>query len=156
MKFSFESLDDLSLAGGSPYFMDFGTMDSTEDAAIAEGKLLSVFGEPTHRSENYENSFEYIIRATSEDGRSVILTVYHVGVVHIGADQPDNFAQEAARALIDYVSAATPADYERTLYYLDFNLQIDISVKNGVATVTQSEMSYEKAMELFNKWYSQS
>ena len=60
MKYTFESLQDENLMGGSSYFMDFGEMESQVDAAIAEGKLLSAFGQPEYTSENYENSFIYI------------------------------------------------------------------------------------------------
>ena len=125
MKFKFESIQDTDLIGGSSYFMDFGEMNSQEDAAIVEGKLLSAFGQPEFTSENYADSFNYIIRATSESGESVILTVYGMGVVHIGSDQQDIFAKNAASALIEYVNTFTPADYSRTVYYLDFDLQID-------------------------------
>lgn len=155
MKFTFESLQDASLIGGSSYFMDFGEMESQEDAAIAEGRLLSAFGQPEFTSEDYENSFNYIIRATSEDGESVLLTVYGRGVVHIGADRQDDFAKSAAFALVAHVNAFAPADYSRTVYYLDFELQLDIQVKDGEVTIKQSQISEEKVYELFDKWYSQ-
>ncbi len=153
MKFNFESLQDSNLIGGSSYFMDFGEMNSQEDAAIAEGKLLSAFGQPEFTSEDYENSFNYIIRATADNGESVILTVYGMGVVHIGADQQDDFAKKAASALIEYVSTFAPADYSRTVYYLDFDIQIDIQVKGGKAKISQSQISEEKADELFDEFY---
>ena len=153
MKFTFESLQDKSLVVGSVYFMDFGEMESQEDAAIAEGKLLSAFGQPEYTSENYENSFNYIIRATADNGESVILTVYGMGVVHIGAEQQNDFAQKAASALIEYVNAFEPSDYSRTVYYLDFALQIDIQVKNGEVTIEQSQMSEEKISEIISKLY---
>ncbi len=154
MKFTFQSLQDDNLIGGSSYFMDFGEMNSQEDAAIAEGKLLSAFGDPEFTSENYENSFNYIIRATAEEGYSVILTVYGMGVVHIGADRQDDFAQKAASALIEYVNSFLPADYSRTVYYLDYDLQIDIQVKNGKVTIEESQISEEKSSELFDKFYT--
>ena len=154
MKFTFQSLQDDNLIGGSSYFMDFGEMNSQEDAAIAEGKLLSAFGDPEFTSENYENSFNYIIRATAEEGDSVILTVYGMGVVHIGADRQDDFAQKAASALIEYVNSFLPADYSRTVYYLDYDLQIDIQVKNGKVTIEESQISEEKSSELFDKFYT--
>ena len=153
MKFNFESLQDTDLIGGSSYFMDFGEMNSQKDAAIAEGKLLSAFGNPALTSENYENSFNYIIRATADNGESVILTVYGMGVVHIGAERQDAFAQKAASALIEYVNAFAPADYSRTIYYLDFDMQIDIQVKGGKAIISQSQISEEKLNELINDWY---
>ena len=153
MKYTFESLQDETLMGGSSYFMDFGEMNSQEDAAIAEGKLLSAFGQPEYTSENYENSFNYFIRATADNGESVILTVYGMGVVHIGSDQTDAFAQKAASALIEYVNSFSPSDYNRTVYYLDFDMQIDIQVKGGKATISQSQISQEKANELFDKFY---
>ena len=153
MKYTFESLQDENLMGGSSYLMDFGEMNSQEDAAIAEGKLLSAFGQPEYTSENYENSFNYIIRATADNGESVILTVYGMGVVHIGASQSDEITMQAAKALVEYVNAFKPTDYERTVYYLDFDMQIDIQVKGGKATISQSQISQEKANELFDKFY---
>ena len=154
MKFTFESLQDESLMDGSSYFMDFGEMNSQIDAAIAEGKLLSAFGQPEFVSDNYENSFNYIIRATAENGESVILTVYSTGVVHIGADLKNDFAEKAAFALIEHVNSFAAADYSRTVYYLDFELQIDIQVKNGKATIEQSQISEKKISELVDKWYN--
>lgn len=153
MKYTFESLHGENLMGGSSYFMDFGEMKSQEDAAIAEGKLLSAFGQPEYTSENYENSFNYIIRATPDNGESVILTVYGMGVVHVGAEQQNDFTQKAAIALIEYVNAFSPSDYSRTVYYLDFDLQIDIQVENGRVTIDQSQISEEKSSELFDKFY---
>ena len=152
MKFSFESLDFSEYSGGS-YLMDFGEMSSQKDAAIVEGKLLTAFGSPPETSENYENSFNYVIRATANDGHSVMLNVYGMGVVHIGASQSDEITMQAAKALVEYVNAFKPTDYERTVYYLDFGLQIDIQVKNGKAKITQSQISEDKANELFDKFY---
>ena len=153
MKYTFESLQDEKLMSTSSYLMDFGEVKSQEDAAIAEGRLLSAFGQPKYTSENYENSFNYIIRATADNGESVILTVYGMGVVHIGSEEQNDFAQKAAIALIEYVNTFSPSDYSRTVYYLDFDLQIDISVKGGKAKIAQSQISEEKSSELINKWY---
>ena len=152
MNFTFEALDREEYTGGG-YLMDFGQMKTMEDAAIVEGKLLSVFGTPTIISENYENSFQYVIRATADDGRAVILNVYGMGIVHIGAGQNDEFTVQAATALIAYVNSAISANYQRTVYYLDFDLQIDISVRDGNATITNSQISEEKSRELFEKFY---
>ncbi len=152
MEFNFESLDFSAYNGGA-YLMDFGEMSSQEDAAIVEGKLLTAFGSPVETSENYENSFNYFIRATANDGRSVVLNVYSVGVVHIGASQRDEITIQAANALVEYVNAFKPTDYERTVYYLDFDLQIDIQVKNGMVTINESQISEEKSSELFDEFY---
>ena len=152
MDFKFKPLD-LSACSGGSYLMDFGKMESQEDAAIAEGKLLTVFGSPADISENYENSFNYFIRATADDGRTVILNVYGMGVVHIGALEGDDFTKQAATALIEYVNSAEPTNYHRTVYYLDFDLQINISVKDGVVTISNFQISEEKSSELFDKFY---
>ena len=152
MQFKFESLDFSEYSEGG-YLMDFGEMSSQEDAAIVEAKLLTAFGNPAESSENYENSFDYVIRATAKDGQSVVLNVYGMGIVHIGASQRDDFTVQAANALIEYVTAAKPADYERTVYYLDFYLQIDIQVKDGNVTINESQISEEKISELIDKWY---
>lgn len=155
MDFKFESLHEDGVLGFSSYFMDFGNQEvmTTEETAILEGKLRAVFGEPWYQSENFENSISYIIKATNTDGKSVIFEVYNVGMFHVGASEQDSFTKTAAEALFAYVNAAEPCDYERTIYYLDFNLQVDISVKNGVATVEESEISDEKADALSDEWW---
>lgn len=153
MSFEFEALHDENLMWGSSLFMDFKGVSSTKDAILIEGKLLTLFGEPVRKSENSENSFDYIIRATESGGQSVILIVYSTGLVSIGSTQQDEFAKAAAEALMDYVSAAEPKDFERTVYYLDFNMQMDLSLKNGVASVERSEISDERALELWNEWF---
>ena len=153
MKFSFETLSKSEYKSGS-HLIDFSEMESEQSAALAEGRLLCVFGAPAEVSENYENSFNYYIRATAEDGRAVVLNVYGAGIVSIGADSQDEFALQAANALIEHVNSAAPKDYQRTVYYLDFQIQIDISVKNGQVSVSTSEISEEKALELFNEWYN--
>lgn len=152
MKFTFEPLQG-ETALGSSYFMDFGEMNAQEDAAIAEGKLISAFGQPAYTSESYEGSFNYVIRATADTGDSVILTVYGMGVVHIGAVRQDEFAQTAATALIQYVNSFKPADFSRTVYYWDMNMQIDISVKDGKAKIHESRISAEKINELFRNFF---
>lgn len=153
MKFKFEALNDLGLINGSSYFMDFGNMDSQEEAVIAEGRLLSAFGAPVCTSENYEDSFDYVIRATSENGEDVILSVYGVGVVHIGAAQQDEFAKSAATALVEYVNSFEPTDFSRILYYMDFNLKIDVELKAGKITIGQSMLSEEEAEEIYSRLF---
>ncbi len=59
------------------------------------------------------------------------LNVYNAGVIHTGALTEDEFTLQTANALVKYVNSAKPTDYERTVYYVDFDLQIDISIKNG-------------------------
>lgn len=60
--------------------MDFGEMNSQEDVALAEGKPLSAFGQPAYTGESYEDSFNHIIPAAQDNGDSVILTVYGMGL----------------------------------------------------------------------------
>lgn len=153
MQFEFESIYDTELIIGSYYFMDFTRVFSLEASAIAEGKLLSAFGQPEYTSENFEDSFNYIIRATADSGESVILTVYNVGVVHIGAIRRDEFAKKAAKALIQYVNSFAPSDFSRTLYYLDAGLQAYIQVKDGKVTVEESPIPEHKIDELIDEWY---
>ncbi len=155
MKFVFESVDYSDEYTGS-YLMDFGDMeseDAAEAAAIVEGKLLTVFGTPPEVSDNYENSFNYYIRATAEDGRAAKLNVYNQGVIHIGAAEEDDLTVQAANALIEYVTAAEVTDYKKTVYYADFCIEINISVENGKFSSSFSQISEEKLAELYEKWY---
>lgn len=153
MYFKFESLKDRSLINGSSFFMEFGKMKRQEDAAIIEGRLLSAFGQPATTSTNYEDAFNYVIRATADNGESVILSVYSAGPIHIGSHKKDNLAKEAANALIKYVSSFDPTDYKRTIYYYDFCLKLDITVENGKATIISSQIPEEGLTDLMGKMF---
>lgn len=153
MNFIFETLSDLDLINGSYYIADFGKQEDQNETAVLEGKLITAFGAPAAISDNYENSFDYVIKATAEDGRSVVLVVYNVGQIHIGAKDKDDFTMSAAQALVDYVSVVHPTDYERVLYYMDFFLRINIKVTDGVAEVNYTELNEEEIKELEKRWY---
>ena len=152
MKFTFEIIPD-EFANMTSWQMDYPGSDSMEATALIEGQLLTVFGQPSWVSENMENSFQYVFKATAEDGQEVIFTVYNVGVIHIGAKEKTALLEEAVNALAWEVSQAKPTDYARTVYYLDTFDRIDIEVKDGKVTIKSSEISEEKADELFDKWY---
>ena len=144
--FTFESSQDLDLILGTSYLADYNGAASTKDSAIIEGKLLSAFGEPAYSSENDENSFDYVIIAKADDGRSAVLSVYGTGgTIHVGSEENDEFTMVAADSLAEYVNAFEPADYSRTVYYLDFDLKIDITVSGGEARISQSQLSEEEA-----------
>ena len=67
--------------------------------------------------------------------------------------EDDEFTKQAATALIEYVNSAEPTNYQRTVYYLDFDLQIDISVQNEEVSVAHCQISEEKSSELFEKFH---
>ncbi len=152
MKFTFEIVS-YEFAYMTSWQMDYPGSDSMESTALIEGQLLTAFGQPPRVSENMENSFEYVFKAIAEDGREVIFTVYNVGVIHIGAKEKTPLLEEAVNALAWEVSQMKPTDYARTVYYLDTFDRIDIEVKNGVVNIKTSEISEEKAEELFDEWY---
>jgi len=153
-KFTFESSQDLDLIGGTSYLADFNGAASTKDSAIIEGKLLSAFGEPAYSSENCESSFIYVIIAKADDGGSAVLSVYGTGgTIHIGSEENDEFTVNAADSLAEYVNSFEPADYSRTVYYLDFDLKIDISVSGGEAHISQSQLSEEESSAIFEKLF---
>ncbi len=79
--------------------------------------------------------------------------MYNVGEIHIGADKTGMFAKKAAKALIEYVNAAPPSDYEHITYYMDFQLKIHTVVRNGVATIDQEEIGDEEADAICDRWY---
>ena len=151
MRFTFEAVNDYSLILESPYLMDFGDDCVGEGAALIEGKLLTVFGEPYSISENEENGFEYIIKATSEGGEVTYIAVYSTSGIHIGGDR-EELTRDAANALIDYVNAAKPTDFERVRYYMDFGVEIKSAVKDGKVTMKSRFLSDEEIDAVYSRW----
>lgn len=151
MKFTFEAVNDYSLILGTSYLMDFGDDCVGEGAALIEGKMLTVFGEPYSISENEENGFEYIIKATSEAGEATYLAVYSTSGIQIGGDQ-EELTRVAANALIDYVNAAEPSDFKRVRYYMDFGVEITSVVKDGKVTMKSRFLSDDEIDAVYSRW----
>ena len=151
MKFTFETVDDYSLILGTSYLMDFGDDCVGEGAALIEGKLLTVFGEPYSISDNEENGFEYIIKATSDDGEVSHISVYSTSGIHIGGDNKEA-TRKAADALIEYVNSAEPSDFERVRYYMDFGVRITTIVKNGKVSMKSDFLSDDEIDDIYSRW----
>lgn len=151
MRFTFETVDDHSLIIGTSCLMDFGENCVGEGAALIEGKLLTVFGEPYSISDDEENGFEYIIKATSEAGEVTYISVYSTSGVHIGGDGED-LSLDAAYALVDYVNSAEPSDFERIRYYMDFGVKITTVVKDGNVSMKSSFLSDNEIDEIYSRW----
>ena len=152
MKFTFEKVNDRSLIASTHYLMDFGDIYSGEDNAIIEGKLLTVFGEPLTLSDDEENGYEYVIKATAENGETTYISVYHAAGAHIGGDGFDT-SVDAAKALIEYVNSANPSDFQRVRYYMDFGVEITTTVKNGVVHMESRFLNEAEIKEVYSRWY---
>ncbi len=151
MHFTFEKIDDYSFVNGTSYIMDFGDKYTGEDAALIEGRMLTVFGEPYRITDDEENGYEYIIKATSENGEITYLTVYHAACAHIGGDR-EALTRAAAEELIEYVNSATPADFERVRYYMDFGVRIYTKVQNGKVSMNSQFLSDSEIEKVYSRW----
>lgn len=66
-----------------------------------------------------ENLFSYCILTTSEEGEEIYLDIYCAGSGPAVGGMSDDKSRKAAKALVDYVRQAEPADYTHKAYYLD-------------------------------------
>ncbi len=118
------------------------------------GQLNYLFGKPRYITNNLEEQFSYIIKATDEKGDHLFLEVYSAGSGPSigGAGDPDSKA--AAAELAMYIRQSPTVDYDYEGYYLDTSSKVCYRIKNGIPYWKEKEMS-TKELEEFNEevWY---
>lgn len=108
---------------------------SLEEETVAQfrGALITLFGEPQRTSENFEEAYEYIIKATDPNGQSWILTAYEgPGGPAIGGDTEKESIEEVAQDLLNLIEATRPANFEDVGYYEDTGSTIRYGCKEQV------------------------
>ncbi|MBE0339009.1 hypothetical protein E0698_21870 [Paenibacillus sp. 23TSA30-6] len=114
---------------------------SLEEETVAQfrGALITLFGKPQRTSKNFEDAYEYIIKATNPDGQSWILTAYEgPGGPAIGGDTKKESVEEVAQDLLNLIEATKPADFEDVGYYEDTGSTIRYGCKDQVCFYHES------------------
>lgn len=102
-----------------------------ETGAMILGKIWRLFGEP-HDGGSSEIFYLYEIKAEAPDKEPVYLLVDQYN------DMPTiryakGVGEEAAKALAEEINKASPADFEWSAVYDDYDVRITYSVRNGKA-----------------------
>lgn len=119
------------------YDMDQCEVDPEDIFSLAFGKLQARFGQPLYITKNYENLYRYALCAEPEEGEKIYLYAYNgpTGPA-IGGYHEDKRSADAAKALVNYIKEASPADFEAEAYYMDGMCKVIIGVKDGVPYIT--------------------
>lgn len=121
--------------------------DYSKNCVVFLGQLMRLFGNPRYISKNVEEQYSYYIKATDENGDSVILEVYSGPSGPAVGGKQDSASEAAADELIEYVLQAKPVDYEYEGYYEDGPCKINQGIKNGEPYYEEKEVSYEECCE---------
>lgn len=102
-----------------------------ETGAMILGKIWRLFGEP-HDGGSSEIFYLYEIKAEAPDKEPVYLLVDQYN------DMPtiryaEGVGEEAAKALAEEIGKASPADFEWSAVYDDYDVKVTYSVRNGKA-----------------------
>ena len=118
------------------------------------GQLKYLFGKPNYVTNNLENQFSYIIKASNENGECLLLEVYSAGSGPAIGGLNDSDSKLAAHELAMYIRQSLTVDYDYEGYYLDTMSKVHHRIKNGVRFWEETEMS-PKEFEEFNEeiWY---
>ncbi len=162
MNYQFEVVRDKNLlqdmAGTSKLCDIYDYFNYTEDLQdkmlLAVGQLKHLFGEPLYVTENLEDQFMYLIKATDENGKERLLSAYGgPSGPSIGGNANDKSSVMAAPQLAEYIRGAKADDYDYKGYYLDGPCVVENGVKNGVPynKEEQLELSAEELAELIKR-----
>ncbi|MCM1049472.1 MAG: hypothetical protein NC433_13725 [Clostridiales bacterium] len=124
-----------------------------DESILCLGRLKTLFGKPLYVTKDLDNQYGYCILATDKDGKEVYLQVYSgpSGPSIGGNHDADSLA--AADELVEFVAAAEASDYEYEGYYLDGPCSVKYSVRNGVPTMEENELSDEEYQKAYKEIY---
>lgn len=121
--------------------------DYEQNCAIVLGQLRYLFGEPHYMTNNLENQFSYIIRATDEKGNSLFLDAYCAGSGPAIGGLDDSASKKAAHELAMYIRQSQTVDYDYEGYYLDGPSKVQQGIKNGEPYWEETELSINELKE---------
>ncbi len=153
MEYTFAKINDEEKIWGTSKICDIYEIFEYDKQPFAYGQMLTLFGEPLYTTENLENQYSYVIEATDSAGNVLYLSVYSgPSGPSIGGSAG---ADDAAKALVQYIRAAAPSDYDYEGYYMDAPCKVKMGVKNGESYMEEEmlDLTDEEFVELYNKLY---
>jgi len=106
-----------------------------------QGRMKALFGEPLYETENFEDAYTYVIRATASEGTNIYFTVYQGGSGSaIGAKSNSKQLQDALRDFKQLLKDTVPADFLYEGYYMDAYVKIKQGIQNGIPFFEETEI----------------
>ena len=106
-----------------------------------QGRMKALFGEPLYETENYEDAYTYVIRATDSEGAHIYFSVYLGGSGSaIGAKSNSKQLQDALRDFKQLLKDTAPADFLYEGYYMDAYVKIKQGIQNGIPFFEETEI----------------
>ncbi len=141
--FAFVLNKEMNFTDGSSHICSIAKGYSGEEFALIYGQLRALFGEPNYESKDLENQYSYCLKATDEQGETVVIEVYSGSSGPAIGGMKDEKSRLAAAALIEKINEAKPADYEYEGYYMDGPSKVRQGVKDGKAFYQEEEIELE-------------
>ena len=131
--------DETELLGSSK--IDNLELFSEYNEVQIQGRMKALFGEPLYETENFEDAYTYVIRATASEGTNIYFTVYQGGSGSaIGAKSNSKQLQDALRDFKQLLKDTVPADFLYEGYYMDAYVKIKQGIQNGIPFFEETEI----------------
>lgn len=128
--------------------------NSEKNDAMVLGQLKYLFGDPNYITNDLENQFSYVIKATDEKGDFLLLEAYRSGSGPAIGGLKDSSSKIAAHELAIYIRQSKTIDYDYEGYYLDAQSKVCHGIKNGVPYWEETEISAKEFEEFQEEvWY---
>lgn len=121
-----------------------------KNSAMVLGQLKYLFGEPIYITNNVENMFNYVIKATDEKGDSLLLEAFWAGSGPMIGGSHDQNSFTAANELALLIQQSPVVDYDYEGYYLDGPTKVRRGIKKGIPYWEETEIS-EAEVENFKE-----
>ncbi len=138
--YSFSAQKDETELFGSSQIENLVLFSEYNEVQI-QGRMKALFGEPLYETENYEDAYTYVIRATDSEGAHICFTVYQGGSGSaIGAKSNSKQLQDALRDFKQLLKDTAPADFLYEGVYMDAYVKIKQGIQNGIPFFEETEI----------------
>ena len=109
------------------------------------GILRNLFGEPLYETEDYENAYEYVIRATDEFRNITLYFSVFQGPsgCAIGAGERTMDMIQAVTEFMQLLKSIKPIDYMYEGTYMDAFVRIKFGIQNGQVIYEECDLEEE-------------
>lgn len=146
--YQFTAEKDESELFGSSRIADLQLFHEHNEVQI-QGRLRALFGEPLYETENLEDAYVYVIKATDASGTSLQFSVYQGGSgCGIGGRGMSAQMQEAIEEFKQLLLSAKPVDFLYEGYYVDAYVKIRQGIQEGQILFEEIELDDDEVEEM--------
>jgi hypothetical protein len=132
--------------------IEYFELFSEHNDVVIQGILWALFGEPLYQTNNYENAYRYVIKATDSYNSSLMFEVYQGSSgCAIGGQCMSVEFNKAITEFKQLLQSTKPADFSYEGYYMDACMKIRCGIHDGRIIFEEDALDDDEIEVMYNE-----